>query len=631
MPARDSKGRFVRVRIVGDDDTKPAIDSVKRNFDRLDNHLRRIGSSAGKAFVSALSSTMKLAGQLAAVGSAALTIGPPLIGAGLAMVAFVKSVGNALPALAALAASAMFVKLTIGAIAPAIVRHMKPIADAFDVASQKASFWATRGIRPLAKEWAKVGMPIISRDMSAIAREVNLVIKGFLGWAKSTTGLNALSALTSATARAMHKLGPAVQGVATSFAAMLGRISEVSIAAGSNGLVGVLDKLNARMDKVTGETVAAGLKDLKDAFDSVRRGLQFLGSAIDAGVEFWFKYQEQIDDVRTALALLAIAFGGPVGIAIGAASLIQQHWSDIKPVIDDLKEALGGLGDSDADDTLKSLGRAGSQLKEAWDVAVTWIKETLWPLIKEQLPKLWRQLGDEISSISSAWDDNKEAIGKWISMATTILIPLIGGALVASFKMMGGVITATITVVGLLARAFVFLVETALGAIGPLINAAAKAFGWVPGIGPKLEKAAEQFNAFRDRVNESLAGIRDKNVNVRIRETREFITLHGREGDATGSRGGYAHGGIVGAATGGIHGGLRLVGEQGPELVSMAPGSRVTPAGATKNMLQGAGQNARQVIELTVHAVLEGYVLKDFIKKTVTIDGSGSVQEAFGS
>lgn len=45
--------------------------------------------------------------------------------------------------------------------------------------------------------------------------------------------------------------------------------------------------------------------------------------------------------------------------------------------------------------------------------------------------------------------------------------------------------------------------------VGALVNGAAKAFGWVPGIGPKLKAAASKFNEFKDKVNDSLAGINE--------------------------------------------------------------------------------------------------------------------------
>ena len=51
---------------------------------------------------------------------------------------------------------------------------------------------------------------------------------------------------------------------------------------------------------------------------------------------------------------------------------------------------------------------------------------------------------------------------------------------------------------------------------GRILQAASWAFGWIPGIGPKLQQANAQFNGFRDQANASLAGIRDKTVTVNV-------------------------------------------------------------------------------------------------------------------
>jgi len=51
---------------------------------------------------------------------------------------------------------------------------------------------------------------------------------------------------------------------------------------------------------------------------------------------------------------------------------------------------------------------------------------------------------------------------------------------------------------------------------GKILGAASWAFGWIPGIGPKLREANAQFNGFRDQANASLGGIRDKTVQVNV-------------------------------------------------------------------------------------------------------------------
>jgi hypothetical protein len=72
---------------------------------------------------------------------------------------------------------------------------------------------------------------------------------------------------------------------------------------------------------------------------------------------------------------------------------------------------------------------------------------------------------------------------------------------------------------------------------------------------------------------------------------------------------GFEHGGLVGAsqwdggraATGGVRANMTLVGEGGPELVDLPPGSRVTPAAQTRDALAGGGPGAGP-IQLIVSA-----------------------------
>jgi hypothetical protein len=64
---------------------------------------------------------------------------------------------------------------------------------------------------------------------------------------------------------------------------------------------------------------------------------------------------------------------------------------------------------------------------------------------------------------------------------------------------------------------------------------------------------------------------------------------------------GYASGGVVGhAAEGGVQSNMTLVGEDGPELVNLAPGSQVTPASGTRATLAGMGGGGRVQVELVI-------------------------------
>jgi hypothetical protein len=122
---------------------------------------------------------------------------------------------------------------------------------------------------------------------------------------------------------------------------------------------------------------------------------------------------------------------------------------------------------------------------------------------------------------------------------------------------------------------FKFIIDAFLAVVGALVNGAAKAFGWVPGIGGKLKSAADKFNNFRDDVNRALDGIhsvKDIHLNVTTQQSVLVSSInkprvpHG------------ATGGIVTRPT------LALIGEAGPEAVvplNRTPGSSPLPSGAS--------------------------------------------------
>lgn len=95
---------------------------------------------------------------------------------------------------------------------------------------------------------------------------------------------------------------------------------------------------------------------------------------------------------------------------------------------------------------------------------------------------------------------------------------------------------------------------------------------------------------------------------------------------------GFAHGGVVGrAAEGGPRSNLTMVGEQGPELVDLAPGSRVrTNSDSRRLMSQGnsGGQMPPLVIQIGDKVLAE--LIVDPIRKVVKTNG-GNVQAFFGS
>lgn len=152
-------------------------------------------------------------------------------------------------------------------------------------------------------------------------------------------------------------------------------------------------------------------------------------------------------------------------------------------------------------------------------------------------------------------------IGRWVAMGAVATAQAL--VIAAAWAISMGPIALVVLAIAGLAVAFVThwseiknavltgvqtVVGAFLGLVTTFVDGAALAFGWVPGIGPKLKEAAAKVNEFRDDVNKSLEGIKDKTVTVHVNLAgdkaytdframeREFAN---RQGDGPG-RGGKA-------------------------------------------------------------------------------------------
>jgi hypothetical protein len=130
-----------------------------------------------------------------------------------------------------------------------------------------------------------------------------------------------------------------------------------------------------------------------------------------------------------------------------------------------------------------------------------------------------------------------------------------------------------------------FIVDMIRNGLGVIVHGAAAAFGWIPGIGPKLKTAAAEFDKFFEKVDDELDKLAGKKVDVFV--IGHFIPP--KIGSAPRA-GGAA---VPAFASGGIHGGLALVGERAAELVELPQGARVRSGADTQRMLadmvSGAG------------------------------------------
>jgi hypothetical protein len=217
-------------------------------------------------------------------------------------------------------------------------------------------------------------------------------------------------------------------------------------------------------------------------------------------------------------------------------------------------------------------------------------------------------------------EENRETFEKLGHVLAEYIIPAIG------FLLVEGVHTASIAIGGMI-DGLTFLVETGtavrdfainlalifVNTFDTIVTGAAKAFGWIPEIGPKLERAAAEVHDFVNRVNNELKNIRDEDVYVRT----HFV---GGQGQARGGE--FRTGGIKGAATGGVREGLTMVGEEGRELVRLPQGAMVYPTANTNQLMaQGGGGGGQVVITFTSDGSPNGDYVLGLVRGSVVAQG----------
>jgi TP901 family phage tail tape measure protein len=87
------------------------------------------------------------------------------------------------------------------------------------------------------------------------------------------------------------------------------------------------------------------------------------------------------------------------------------------------------------------------------------------------------------------------------------------------------VATAAVFMKDVVVNALQFQIDLWLAYAEWVTKAAAKAFGWVPGIGGKLKEAAKAVEGFRDQVNTALDSIKSKSVTVEMTTVNRVVNI----------------------------------------------------------------------------------------------------------
>jgi TP901 family phage tail tape measure protein len=284
--------------------------------------------------------------------------------------------------------------------------------------------------------------------------------------------------------------------------------------------------------EANGPTIIALAEDLRagiaTAIDGIVTAVQFV-------VDEWDKFKVAIG-VAVAIMIphfVALAVSSVVNSAIVVASWVATHVQAMASAVIHSAQVVIMIA--------KWVALAVASVAQAAIVVASWVATGVAAVAAAVVQTAqvavmvakWIALGvvatAQAAVVAAAWV---------ISMGPiALVVAAVAGLAVAFVKNWETIRSAVLTGVMFVVDKFLFLVEKVVGA-------AASAFGWVKGIGPKLEEAAQAVARFREDVNAELAAIRDKTVNVRI--VRHDVTISSTRGGAamTGPSAFHA-GGIV--------------------------------------------------------------------------------------
>lgn len=317
--------------------------------------------------------------------------------------------------------------------------------------------------------------------------------------------------------------------------------------------------------------------------------------------------------------------GGLVGIIKQITPMVQHLGQVLGPVAGQLGQGIIGMLQNMLPGVLRAIEKSAPIIEKLADKL---------PGLGESLGKFFDHMGNGAPAAAKFLGDLIELI-KFIIRFLGNMIEKLTSVYGTIHDVVSGAISLFKDLYNAGKRTFFGLISTA----GDFLDAAAAAFGWIPGIGPKLKTAQNAFRSFKDAANKSLSQI-NKNINVTVRiKTIGLDALNaafdiGRQLKALGYIG-KAAGGVVGhAAEGGVPSGMTWVGEHGPELLNLPVGSSVRTAGDSQRMAgQGGSGHITGTLRLKADRTTERGlidVLFGMLRTEINASFGGDVQAALG-
>lgn len=328
--------------------------------------------------------------------------------------------------------------------------------------------------------------------------------------------------------------------------------------------------------------VAAGWQAIQDAF---ALAWEIIKAGVSAG---WQAIQDAFQLAWDAITALVSAAWDAIKLIFSTAfefikALVTGDWETVRQMTSDAWEAIKQL------------------LTDAWEAIKTLITDAL-EAVKSTLSEAWESIKSTITSamdtIRSVISDAWEAIKGVVSDAMATLKSTIEDAWNSVKSTVSDAMSA---IQGTIEDAWNSIVSTVTSAASSIKGALSGLWdGITDGLGDKVNSAIGQINNLINAVNSiPLNPINVPNIPLVPRSGSSATAFSSSE---------FAHGGIVGAARGGIHGGWRMVGEHGPELIKLGAGSQVRSNPDTERDLARMGSGGAGGT-LIVH--VHGSVLSD--------------------
>lgn len=370
------------------------------------------------------------------------------------------------------------------------------------------------------------------------------------------------------------------------------------------------------------------------------------------------------------LKSLETQVGGVAAATANSTDKMKVAWSQVQERLGEkLMPVLGKVTDVIIGQVMPAVEKFASKAEPYVKKFTDFVANDLWPIIQKVTtffrdhvaPVIGKIVTGAVEGARGAFDSVREAIkrnepeirdivtafGKVASFVGSVL----GPTLKLTFQIIGGVIGTVIDVVALLWRGWQKvdqivipiikgLATTFLNVVGVIIDGAAKALGWVPGLGGKLKGAADKFRDFRDDVNSALRGVDDKvSVRTQITGGQEAINKiadlrwqidHIPRAVTVNVLNKVKNIPMNASGTKYFEGGLTWVGERGPELVSLPRGTEIFSNQDSVAMTHGAGGPASSATEsvATVQLVLDGRVIQQSLLRLKRANGRTDLELA---